>query len=254
MQVSPQTDKLLHSKLPIEEDEKILAVYRHHWFAYVSNWIVAGFLILIIVIASVLLMSYGANGSSSVLFREAIVIGAGILSVLIFIGAAIPVYLRSQEQMVLSEEALMQVLRPSLFASKIDQLNLQRMDDISVHQDFIGSLLGYGHISIETPGEQDNYEFLMLPSPHDAAREITHARENYEAAMQSGRLKTTIGEPQPVAPTIDPEQYKQFLEFERMQARQVADQQATTSESRPTQTTQSPVIGNSNEEPPESNQ
>lgn len=232
MNVNPKTDQLLHSKLPIEADEKILAVYRHHWFAYASNWIVAGFLVFIILIAATLLVAYGGSqaGSNSVAFRQAVVVGAGILSVLIVLGASVPVYLRSQEQLVLSEEALMQVLRPSLFASKIDQLNLQRMDDISVHQGFLGSILGYGHITIETPGEQDNYEFLMLPTPHDAAREITHARENYEAAMQSGRLKTTLGEPQAQAPTIDPEQYNEFLQFQRMQARQAAQQQTAAPE------------------------
>lgn len=230
MKVNPQTDQLLHSKLPIDADEKIIAVYRHHWFAYASNWIVAGILVFIIVIAAVALVSFGGSETNSVAFREAVVVGAGLLSMLLLLGACIPVYLRSQEQLVLSEEALMQVLRPSLFASKIDQLNLQRMDDISVRQDFFGTMLGYGNITIETPGEQDNYVFLMLPQPHDIAREITHARENYEAAMQSGRLKTTMGEARPEAPAIDPDQYGEFLRFQRMQARQASEQQASVPE------------------------
>ncbi|HET8709036.1 MAG TPA: PH domain-containing protein [Candidatus Saccharimonadales bacterium] len=231
MQVTPETDQLLHSKLPIEANEKILAVYRHHWFAYASNWIVAGLLVLVIMVSAILIVSFGGSETNTMAFREAVVIGAGILSMFIVLGASIPVYLRSQEQLVLSEEALMQVLRPSLFASKIDQLNLQRMDDVSVRQGFLGSILGYGHITVETPGEQDNYEFLMLPNPHEAAREITHARENYEAAMQSGRLPTTMGAQPAAAPTIDPQEYQQFVEFQRMQARQAAEQRTSNAES-----------------------
>jgi len=220
MQVTAKNDQFLHSKLPIDQDEKILAIYRHHWFAYASSWLVGILLVIVLMGVAIGLTMLGGNDSSLAQYRPEVFAGVSVLCVLILIGTFIPVYLRSQEQLVLTQEALLQVLQPSLFASKVDQVSLQRIDDVSVRQDFLGTMLGYGHITIETPGEQDNYEFLMLPKPHEAIREITSAKEDYEAALESGRLHTTLGESQPQAPVIDPQQYQQFLEYQKWQAEQ----------------------------------
>lgn len=220
MQISDSTNAVLHKKLPIDADEKVVAVYRHHWFAYAVNWVV-GFMIVLVIMALAIAVVVASGSDSAVgQYKLAIIGGAALISILVLSGSSIPVYLRSQEQLVLTDESLLQVLRPSIFASKIDQLNLQRIDDVSVRQDFLGTILGYGHLTIETPGEQDNYEFFMLPNSHDAAREISNARENYEAAMQSGRLPTTLGGPQAAPANIDPQKYQEFLEYEKWQAQQ----------------------------------
>ena len=213
-QISERTDKYLHSKLPIDQDEKILAVYRHHWFAYAANWIVGAIIVVVVMALAVGLTMVGGDNGSFAQHRSAIIAAAGVFSTLVLLGTFIPVYLRSQEQVVLTEEALVQTLQPSLFSSKVDHLNLHRIDDVSVRQDFLGTVLGYGHITIETPGEQDNYEFYMLPAPHEIARSIAQARESYEAAMQSGRMPTTVSAVQP--PAIDPQQYQQFLQYQQM--------------------------------------
>jgi len=234
MQISPRTDALLHDKLPIDEGEKILGVYRHHWFAYVQSWVLGIFLALVLMALAVVLTS-SADTSGALADNQALILVAvGIFDVLVLVGTAIPVYLRSQEQLVLTQEALLQVLRPSLFSSKIDQVNLQRTDDISVHQDFLGTILGYGQITVETPGEQNNYQFRMVPQPHAAAKEIARAKEDFDAALQSGRIPTTLGEP-PAAqpPVIDPQQYQQFLQYQQMVAQQQAEQQQQASDKTP---------------------
>jgi len=227
MQISDQDNQRLHRKLPIDDDEKILGVYRHHWFAYASNWAV-GIIIVIIIMALAIALTSIVGGDNGMAQHRGMIIGiAASFSVLILLGTCVPVYLRSQEQVVLTEEALLQMLQPSLFASKIDQLNLQHLTDVSVRQGFMGTMLGYGHITVETPGEQDNYEFYMLPDPHQVAKAIVSAHENYNAALQAGRVHTTIGEPAPAAaPQIDPEQYQQFLEYQRMVAQQKQEQAA----------------------------
>lgn len=220
MQINERTDAVLHQKLPIDADEKVLAVYRHHWFAYAVNWIVGFMIVLVIMALAIAVIAVSGSDSSIGQYKLAIIGGAALFSILVLSSSSIPVYLRSQEQLVLTDESLFQVLRPSIFASKIDQLNLQRIDDVSVRQDFLGTVMGYGHLTIETPGEQDNYEFFMLPDSHDAAREISNARENYEAAMQSGRLPTTLGGSQAAPANIDPQKYQEFLEYEKWQAQQ----------------------------------
>jgi uncharacterized membrane protein YdbT with pleckstrin-like domain len=231
MQVSDKNNRLLHNKLPIDEDEKILGIYKHHWFAYVSSWLLAAVIVIIIMGLAVVFTVIGGSEGALAQHKSQIISGAAVFCVVVLLATLVPVYLRSQEQMVLTEEALLQVLQPSLFSSKIDQLNLQRMDDVSVRQDFLGTVLGYGRITIETPGEQDNYEFVMLPRPQEIAREITRAHENYVAALQSGRLSSSLGSsPQQAVPSqIDPAQYEQLLQYQRM----VKAQQAAITPNQP---------------------
>jgi len=222
MTISPKTNQYLHHKLPIDDDENILGVYRHHWFTYVSSCLFALIVVVVVMVLAALLTTIGDGTNPLVAHRAEVLALAGCFSILVLAGAFVPVYLRLQEQMVLTEEAILQVLQPSLFASKIDQLGLQNIANVSVTQDFFGTLLGYGHITIETPGEQDNYEFAILPSPQQTAREIMQAHENYEAALQGGHMPTTLGTTQNTVegPQIDPEQYRQFLEYQQMVARQ----------------------------------
>jgi uncharacterized membrane protein YdbT with pleckstrin-like domain len=229
MTVSPGAEKYLHSKLPIDKDEKILGVYRHHWFAYASNWIVGVIVVILIMSIAFTFTALGdstAGTESASQTQTLLLAGAVIFSALILLGTSIPVYLRSQEQLVLTEEAILQMLQPSLFASKVSQLSLQQIADVSVQQDFFGTILGYGYITIETPGEQNNYRFSMLPDPHTAAREIIAAHENFDAALQSGRIKTTLGSALPEAPQIDPQHYQEFLQYQQMLAQQKQSQQA----------------------------
>jgi uncharacterized membrane protein YdbT with pleckstrin-like domain len=235
MQVNQNADKFLHSKLPIDKDEKILAIYKHHWFAYASSWIVGLVIVILTMSIAVAFSMVASSDSESTVAGHGsqILIVAGFFSVLVLAATSVPAYLRSQEQVVLTEEALLQVLQPSLFASKIDQLSLQHISDVSVTQDFFGTILGYGHITMETPGEQNNYRFAMLPNPHEAAREIIAAHENFDAALQGGRLATTMGSAMPQAPQIDPQQYQQFLQYQQMLAQQQAQQNAQVND--PTQ-------------------
>jgi hypothetical protein len=90
------------------------------------------------------------------------------------------------------------------------------MADVSVRQDFFGTVFDFGKISVETPGEQDNYEFFAIPHPKDAAKTIIEAHENYQAALESGRLPSTLGAQPPAHPIQkDPAQYQQFLAYQQ---------------------------------------
>ena len=230
MQIKDKDDQYMHSRLPISKDEKILAIYKHHWFAYASVWLMGIIIIAVIMgIAALVVFVSGSDNSGVSNNKTLIFTLATAVSAVVGLFTFIPVYLKSQEQVVLTEEALLQILQPSLFASKISQLNLQHINDVSVRQDVIGTILGFGKISVETPGEQDNYEFVMIPNPHIAAREIIDAHENYQAAVESGRMPSTLGTaPQQnnQVPAIDPQQYQQFLEFQKMTA--AAQQQSAT--------------------------
>ena len=135
---------------------------------------------------------------------------------------------------MLTDEAVLQVRRPGLFANKVSQTSLEGVSDVSVRQDFLGTMLGYGKLTIETPGEQDNYEYTYLPQPRDAAREIIEAHEDFSAALQSGRLPTTLGSvtntetanatPSSAAVSVDAAEYQAFLQFQQQRSQAAAQE------------------------------
>jgi hypothetical protein len=128
----------------------------------------------------------------------------------------------------LTDEAVLQVLQPGLFASKVSQTSLEKIADVSVRQDFLGTIFGYGKLSVETPGEQDNYEYTYLPNARSAAREIVEAHENFAAALQGGRMPTTLGTPPvtssnapaPQTVAVDAAAYQEFLRFQQQNQQQ----------------------------------
>jgi hypothetical protein len=222
MKPSDNLNAQLHKRLPIDDEEQILAVFRHHWFAYFSLWSVALILVLAIMGLAAILSMPATDATNALSdHRPAILAGAGVLSMVVLLFCGIPVWLRMQEQLVLTDEALLQILQPSLFASKISQLSLPHVADASVRRDFFGTVLGYGKVTIETPGEQDNYEFIMVSQPENVVKQIITAHENYTSALESGRMPTTwrgasMQQPAQQAPVqLSAEEYQKFLDYQR---------------------------------------
>lgn len=192
------TEEQLRTKLPIGQHEKILMTMRHHWFAYVSILIGAGFICLALFATLIgLRLSQDSLGINDQMMSALLALGLFIIGVIAAF-SLVPVWLKKQEMLILTEESLMQYNKPTIFTSKVSQLNLQHVADVTVKQDAIGSLLGYGHIAVETPGEQDNYEFNVVATPNVVAKSIVEAHENYAAALESGQIQTTLGTRPPV--------------------------------------------------------
>ncbi len=194
-------EEKLHEKLPIGQNEKILKVIRHHWFAYVGIYCATGVICLLIVAAIIFVTTLQSSlGLSNKGVIGIVILGiASIILVLLF--SMIPVWMKKQELLVLTQEALLQLEKPSVFASKVSQLNLVHLADVTVHQNAFGSLFNFGKITVETPGEQDNYEFTVVADPRTVAKAIIEAHENYAAALESGQIKTTLGERPPMPGT-----------------------------------------------------
>jgi hypothetical protein len=230
MAIDPKLNAQLHKRLPIGDDEEILGVFRHHWFVYVSIWFI-GFFAVIAIMASAVAFTAptGDIDSTTNQYRSIILAGAGFLSALAAVATTIPAWLKSQEQLVVTDEAVLQVLQPSLFGSKVSQLSLQHVADVSVRKDFFGSLLGFGAVTIETPGEQANYTFSAIPSPDAAAKVLIEAHENFIAALESGRLPTSIRKDgqQGHSVTVDSAEYQKFLDYQQYQARAQAENEPT---------------------------
>jgi uncharacterized membrane protein YdbT with pleckstrin-like domain len=187
------TETELHAKLPIGKDEKILEIIKHHWFAYASIYIGAGMLCLLLFIAIIFVAaSQNQLGLSDNAVAGVVVFGV-IFTAIVALFSMVPVWMRKQEALVLTEEALLQLQKPTLFSNHVSQTNIAHVNDVTVRQNTLGTMLGFGSLMIETPGEQNNYSFTVVAKPHERAKMIIEAHENYSAALESGQIHTTLG-------------------------------------------------------------
>ncbi len=219
MKAQADLRKKVHSGLPISPDEQIIAIYKHHWFAYAVIWL-SGFAAIAIIWITVFSFMSGnsavASQNSQVLYAA-----AGLFSIILALGTLVPIMMRLGEQLIVTDEAVFQVLQPSVFSSKVSQLALQHVNDVSVRKDFFGTIFGYGTVTIETPGEQANYHFRACARPDEAVSVIVEAHENFSAALESGKVPTTLkrnGQDEHSV-TIDAAEYQRFLDFQQYQAR-----------------------------------
>lgn len=236
MHITPSIETYFRSKLPIDQDEKIIAVYRRHPVVYFLPVLVAILTVLIISGLAYLLVYYSADSTTAVPenYRGLVILGVGIFSFLVLLFTYIPVWMKMQDRLVLTNESVMQVLQTSLFSDKVSQLSLQHVADVTVRAGFWGNMLGFGMLTIETPGEQANYQFTYLPDANTAAREISEAHENFIAELESGQLynhshPTQVQQTQqPIM--IDPAQYQEFLRYQQQtnQTRPPADSSQQT--------------------------
>lgn len=227
--VNPKQQKKWHDILPIDKDEPVLGVYNHHIVAYVGPFLSAIVIVIVLVGISLLMTASNTTVGESIIpsqYHTLVHMLAAVLSIVTLLFSFIPIWLRSQEHIVLTDEAVLQVLQPGLFAGKVSQTSLERVADISVHENFFGTIFGYGRLTIETAGEQDNYDYAFLPHARDVARQIIETQESFMIALEGGHLtpesyhqkntKQPADPPQQIV--VDPEQYAAFLQYQQEQS------------------------------------
>lgn len=107
-----------------------------------------------------------------------IVFGGGLLLVLVATYIAQMIY-RTNE-LIVTDENIIQILQFGLFNRQISQLNLAKIQDVSVDQvGMIQGFFNYGVIEIETAGEQANFRFEYIANPNIVAKEIIEAHEEF---------------------------------------------------------------------------
>ena len=84
------------------------------------------------------------------------------------------------------------VFNISSFDATLDKIN-----NIYHQQSFVGRLLGYGEVRLETASEQGTTVFDFLPGPVEFKNAIVHQRELHQAD-----LRTTVTHPQVSVPQL----------------------------------------------------
>lgn len=165
--------------ISLDADEFIVREVRRHPIGLIPIFLLGGSAILVLLL---LIYAAAANPGATKdilpLGFVYIALGATIFLGMLLTYIVAGVY-RSNE-LVITNENLIQVLQASPFSNKISRTNLARLEDVTVNQNGIFShLFNYGTVRVETAGESQNFVFKTVGNPNEIASIIGNASEEY---------------------------------------------------------------------------
>lgn len=171
----------LYPRLNLSEGEYIISAVKRHPIGLIEIWGIA--LMLIASLVGVLAGGViGGGADNEVATLGAVVIG--LVSVLIFIGAYIAMYVYTNNRFFLTNESVIQEIQNSIFSKHEQTVSLANIEDASYRQSgILPHLLNYGTIRLSTEGDETTYRFSYVAKPKQHIAVLNNAVE----AFKNGR-------------------------------------------------------------------
>ncbi len=178
--------KKLFRFVEFDDEEQLIAEIRKHPIGAIAVIIIGVTISLALVIAlSVLAFNLDRFGfemaeGAGTGIKMLIIGGAFLLGLLALAVTAISLVLYRLNVVFITSEKIAEVRYVSLFNRQVTQLNIGKVEDITVTQRGIfAHLFDYGTMLIETAGEKTNPAFTMVPNPNLRSQQIIEAHERY---------------------------------------------------------------------------
>ena len=177
--------------LELDPDEHVIRSVQRHPISVIYILLVSGVLFLMGTSA----LFFGIKHSEDIGLDAHKALFSLVMTVLIgfiFLFTWIAIYLDRKNQLIVTNENIIQVLQFGLFNKQVSQLNLAKIQDVSVDQNgIIATVLNVGVLEVETAGEAANFRFIHIPEPNVVAKVILEAHEDYtERVAGAGRASS----------------------------------------------------------------
>lgn len=158
-------------------DEEVLYVARQHWFTLASNIVTELFLIAILIVAGVFAQRYltnqvvlGQPGGQLVLLVTLAISSVILLSALLD-------YLRwANRQFVITDRRVLQI--EGVMNKQVGDSSLEKINDLELHQSWLGRLFDYGDLEIITASETAINAMHRLEHPLAFKRTLLEAKHD----------------------------------------------------------------------------
>lgn len=159
----------------------VLVAYKHLFGLFtIYAQVIIGLgasLLLIYLLLPTLLGDGSGSGSHSIVAASTFV----VLVLAGFILLLATVVYRGNK-LVVSNKNVRQYSQTGLFHTALSQLSLANIEDVTARKEgFFATVLNYGFLTIETAGEQENFEFYFCPNANHVAEVILNQRAEYVA-------------------------------------------------------------------------
>lgn len=96
------------------------------------------------------------------------------------LGGLIALYVYYANRMFLTNEHVVRIKQDGLVATDKKVISHLNIEDIKARQNFVGSLLGYGLITMSTEGQNATYEINFIKKPFEQVTLATEVRDDYQ--------------------------------------------------------------------------
>lgn len=157
--------------------ETVLRQIRRHWINVLPIFVGSALIGLII-----LGMIYALARYSDAIAK---LVPLGLVSLLLVALAAVALmtsvlayWIYTQNRLVLTNQHIIQITQLGLFNRRVSQLSLAKVQDVSsTTNGLLATIFGFGDITVETAGEEENFSFHQLADPHTLCQDIMQAHE-----------------------------------------------------------------------------
>lgn len=169
----------MESGYTLDPQEEIIRRVKKHWIALAPVIVSVGTILIIILAGSYGIARY-RNAVPAVIPTSAITGILGILLVLAVFILLTGVWVYNRNYILLTTKHLVRVEQRGLFSRNVSQLSLSRVQDVSSSTPgFLATILGFGNVTVQTAGEEDNFVFVAMPFPGKLADDCLAAHDKY---------------------------------------------------------------------------
>lgn len=151
----------------LKEGEQLIFVMRKHWWFFIKFFFqVLGILIIV----------------SGLLFLQVAYSWIIIIISLILIAGLFFYYwfLWKNDMYILTDQRLIDIDRNNIFHKQVTEVSLDKIQDVSYTiSGMIAMMFNFGKISIQTAGQGENVDILLVPRPQELQKQINQTFHNY---------------------------------------------------------------------------
>lgn len=168
----------------LDPNERVVTIVRRTFAGIVLIYLET--LAAILALAALVILAFPGLFSSLSANSAAWLFAAGVFALaLIFFMLFLATYIYKQSKLIVTNKNLIQVLQRGLFSRKVSRLSMSNVEDVSAESSgFLPTFLGYGTLTVETAGEEENFIFPYCPTPEKYADRILDARQAYANRLQ----------------------------------------------------------------------
>ncbi len=171
----------IHNPLSVmQPGERVICEIRRHPIGLVGVYSMTALVTGVLVAIAILTPYYATflNGQQ----RLGVVLATGLAIVISLLFTYISVYIYKANRWIVTSDSVTQIAQTGLFNQQTSQLSLANLEDVTVDQDgILQTVFGYGNLVVESAGERSKFVFPYCPNPHEYAKKVIAAHEEYIA-------------------------------------------------------------------------
>ena len=188
-----ELEKLRHARsakdspnIDLNEDEHVVLSMTRTKLGLIGIWLFASVVIILLTMLLVVVANnptvsgfLDAVGSESTKYLYILI---GLAYFIIILATIVSHIVYRDNKMYITNKRAIQQIRTSLFSNSTNVIELERIEDVSFHQNgFFGSIFNIGTLRMSTVGDETTYTFQMLDTPTDEVETISKlVRESHK--------------------------------------------------------------------------